>query len=65
MLTSGTGLVAWEEGIKERIIVLEDEKPETEHVPNSGDRRILENQFFGSDKVHRLRDTFLDHSFEV
>jgi hypothetical protein len=25
----------------------------------------LENQFFGSDKVHRLRDTFLDHSFEV
>jgi hypothetical protein len=39
--------------------------PETEHVPNSGDRRLLENQFFGSDKVHRLRDTFLDHSFEV
>ena len=28
MLTSGTGLVAWEEGIK-RIIVLEDEKGET------------------------------------
>jgi hypothetical protein len=29
MLTSGTGLVAWEEGIKERVIVLEDEKGET------------------------------------
>jgi hypothetical protein len=29
MLTSGTSLVAWEEGIKERIIVLEDEKGET------------------------------------
>ena len=29
MLTSGTGLVAWEEGSKERVIVLEDEKGET------------------------------------
>jgi hypothetical protein len=29
MLTSGTDLVAWEEGIKERVIVLEDEKGET------------------------------------
>ena len=38
--------------------------PETEHVPNSGDRQLLENQFFGSNKVHRLRDAFLDHSFE-
>jgi hypothetical protein len=37
---------------------------ETEHVPGSDDRRLLENQFFGSNKVHRLRDTFLDHSFE-
>ena len=37
---------------------------ETEHVPNSGHRRLLENQFFGSNKVHRLRDAFLDHSFE-
>jgi hypothetical protein len=24
----------------------------------------LENPFFGSNKVHRLRDAFLDHSFE-
>jgi hypothetical protein len=24
----------------------------------------LENQFFGSNKVHRLRDAFLDHSCE-
>ena len=38
--------------------------PETEHVPNSGDRQLLENPFFGSNKVHRLRDAFLDHSFE-
>jgi hypothetical protein len=38
--------------------------PETEHVPNSGDGRLLENQFFGSNKVHRLREAFLDHSFE-
>jgi len=29
MLTSGTGLVDWEEGIKERVIVLKDEKGET------------------------------------
>ena len=39
--------------------------PETERVPNSGDRQLLENQFFGSNKVHRPRDAFLDHSFEV
>jgi hypothetical protein len=37
---------------------------ETEHVANSGDRRLLENQFFGSNKVHRLRGAFLDHSCE-
>jgi hypothetical protein len=37
---------------------------ETEHVPNSGDSRLLENPFFGSNKVYRLRDAFLDHSFE-
>jgi hypothetical protein len=39
--------------------------PEIEHVPNSGDRRLLENQFFGSKKVHRLREAFLDHLLRV
>jgi hypothetical protein len=37
---------------------------ETEYVPHSDDRRLLESQFFGSNKVHRLRDAFLDRSFE-
>ena len=34
---------------------------EPEHVPDSDDRWLLENQFFGSNKLHRLRDAFLDH----
>jgi hypothetical protein len=38
---------------------------ETEHVPDSDDRWLLRNQFFGSNKVHRLRDAFLDHFLRV
>jgi hypothetical protein len=38
---------------------------ETEHVPDSDDRWLLENRFFGSNKVHRLRDAILDHLLRV
>jgi exonuclease III len=31
------------------------------HVPNSKDRWLLENQFFGNNALHRLRDVYLDH----
>jgi endonuclease/exonuclease/phosphatase family metal-dependent hydrolase len=34
---------------------------EPEHVPASDDPWLLENLFFGSNRVHRLRDAFLDH----
>ena len=38
---------------------------EPEHVPDSDDRWLLENQFFGRNKVNRLRDGFLDHLLRV
>lgn len=34
---------------------------EPPHVPNSKDRWLLENQFFGNNALHRLRDAYLDH----
>ena len=34
---------------------------EPEHIPASDDPWLLENLFFGSNRVHRLRDAFLDH----
>ncbi len=34
---------------------------EPKPVPDRNDRWLLENQFFGSNEVHKLRDAFLDH----
>ncbi len=34
---------------------------EPPHVPSSKDRWLLENQFFGNNALHRLRDVYLDH----
>jgi len=34
---------------------------ESEHVPDSKGRWLLEKQFFGSNKLHRLREALLDH----
>ena len=34
---------------------------EPEYVPASDDPWLLENLFFGSNKLHRLRDAFLDY----